>query len=391
MSSRQLGMVVCAWAALCTSEAAAQFEDEQPQLFLHGAIRCGECHEKMVKEWKSSAHAHAASDALYRTLATQAGAAECERCHAPLLSTAGKAYPAAAEGVTCQVCHSLKVVVPSISGAKLEPQLQDSTMYGPLCNAKPHYFHKMGCSPLHEQSAFCGGCHLYYAKSNAQPQGPNLPVYTEFEDWQNSPANKQGADCQSCHMPGTAGEVAKGSPRRKGVAHHGLWDVNQQMRKMGVSATIAQVTGDAQSVTVYMHLKNDGAGHYVPAGDPLHKLVLSVESFDEARKPVERVEHRFGRTLADQSGVEVPFYLAAKLKEDTRLAPGETREDVLKLRAPLNGSLRVVLSFLPASEEVTKAAGAAAAPAFIIAESQLLLKASRDGRRRKLPTNVKVN
>src|SRR5450631_4497876 len=113
MTRRQFAVLVWASATLWGTLALAQFEDEQPQLFLHQAIRCGECHEKMVKEWKTSAHSRATSDPLYRALAAQAGAGECTRCHAPLMSTEGKAHPAAAEGVTCQVCHSIKAVEPS--------------------------------------------------------------------------------------------------------------------------------------------------------------------------------------------------------------------------------------------------------------------------------------
>src|SRR5262249_2448779 len=158
---------------------AVPFDEEgKDELFVHNAVRCAECHEKMHKEWKTSAHARAKSSPTYLSLAKTGDAGKCTGCHAPLMKTAAAKYPAGSEGVTCDVCHSLKEAKPSPEFAPLQLQLTDTVKYGPLCDAKQHYFHKMGCSPLHEESALCGACHLYYAKN---ARGEPLPVYTEYE------------------------------------------------------------------------------------------------------------------------------------------------------------------------------------------------------------------
>ena len=42
------------------------------KVFVHGAGRCGECHEKMYDEWETSAHAKAATSPLYKAAVADA-------------------------------------------------------------------------------------------------------------------------------------------------------------------------------------------------------------------------------------------------------------------------------------------------------------------------------
>ena len=67
-------------------------------VFVHTSVRCGECHVKMLDEWKTSAHSRAMSSPLYRAARKQAPSkASCDRCHAPLSRYIPLGEPAVAE------------------------------------------------------------------------------------------------------------------------------------------------------------------------------------------------------------------------------------------------------------------------------------------------------
>ena len=73
--------------------------------------------------------------------------------------------------------------------------------FGPRCDLKDHYFHRMGCSPEHKEAEMCGACHWW------EPKG--VPVFTEYADWKAGPA-REGKPCQDCHMPKDEGRDRDG-------------------------------------------------------------------------------------------------------------------------------------------------------------------------------------
>jgi hypothetical protein len=298
------------------------------ELFVTPAVRCNECHEKMVAEWKGSAHARSAKSAAFvamRALAPDPLA--CDRCHAPLRSIA--VPPAlSGEGVTCDVCHTLSEVTPTKSGATLTLHADDNVKYGPLCDAKAHYFHKMGCSPLHERSQLCGGCHWLDA------------VYTEYSEW-SAAKDKDGAECQGCHMPGASAEVAKSAGVRKKVPHHGLLGKKGDLFSDAASLVV-HLSESGGEVTVETELTNDGAGHAIPAGHPGRRLVLSVRSLDEQGAIAGEQQKEFARIYRDADGKEAPFFLATQ-HDDTRLLPNATDRSRFTIAVPKKGALSVQL------------------------------------------------
>ena len=76
------------------------------------STRCAECHGKMAEEWRGSVHAQSGRSPLYAQLAAAApeGGVVCAGCHTPLVPLGGADLPAAREGVTCDVCHTIKDV-----------------------------------------------------------------------------------------------------------------------------------------------------------------------------------------------------------------------------------------------------------------------------------------
>lgn len=324
------------------------------------AARCGECHGRTESQWRGSAHAQADTSALYRAMRTDARTTSCDRCHAPLRAVA-PTDPVAAEGVSCDVCHTISSVqVGRIGGAGFALRLDDAVRYGPLCDAKPHYFHSMGCSPLHEAAEFCAACHNW---SRQLPNGTTLALYPEYQEWLEESAVGSGISCQSCHMPGERAEVAVGWPERSGVPRHSFLG-RGDLRRRALTGR-ARVTLAPGKLTVHLALTNSGAGHAVPTGLPERQLRVSVELLDASGRVTASQEHLYGRVLVDAVGKVVPFYDATSELADTRIKPGETREDlfVLPLAAPLAaGQLRVSVLWRPISPTLAARLGVPAPP-----------------------------
>src|SRR5438045_1596112 len=90
------------------------------------AEKCGSCHEEIYQQWRTTAHAQAATDSVFWTFYQQAlrdtggsVAASCVTCHAPVATvtkelrvTGPVSLPVplsaiAKEGVTCDFCHTI--------------------------------------------------------------------------------------------------------------------------------------------------------------------------------------------------------------------------------------------------------------------------------------------
>ena len=321
------------------------------------AARCGECHGRTEAQWRSSAHAQADTSPLYRAMRVGARTASCDRCHAPLRTVAA-GDPIAAEGVSCDVCHTISSVqVSRVGGAGFALHLDDAVRYGPLCDAKPHYFHTMGCSPLHEAAEFCAACHNW---SVQLPSGGTLAIYPEYKEWLEESASGAGTSCQSCHMPGERAEVAVGWPERSGVPLHTFLGRGDLRRRALIGR--ARVSIAAGKLTVHVALTNSGAGHAVPTGLPERQLRVSVELVDNAGRIAAREEHVYGRTLVDATGKVVPFYEATRELADTRIRAGETREDTFVLLAAAVGQLRVSVAWRPISPSLAAKLGVTPPP-----------------------------
>ena len=305
---------------------------------LHTSIRCGECHEKMLTEWQGSGHSRAASSALYQASRKASGDPGCDGCHLPLAGRLGASAPAAREGVTCDACHTLRkvTVAAGVLRAEVELATDDMIRYGPLCDVKDHYFHRMGCSPLHREGELCAACHLLSRDAG----GTTLPIFTEYSDWKAGPYAAEGIVCQACHMPGDTAEVAVGSPPRDDVPHHGFLGRSGQLRQGALGLTLTARREGAELV-ITVDLVNRGAGHFVPAGLPERRLALQTTVFDKSLVIMSTARKEFGRTLTDDGGQPVPFYRATRLGPDTRIGPRQTSSSTLRVPAAGAGEVRV--------------------------------------------------
>lgn len=294
-------------------------------------------------EWRRSGHARAATSAVYLRMREDAKSPLCDRCHAPLRALA-PADPVAAEGVTCDVCHTLSAssLRPAVQGPlALHPE--DSRRYGPLCDTKPHYFHSMGCSPLHRESALCATCHDWTLGLAGGTQRAVLPQYQE---WLHSQSVTSAVECQSCHMPAARAEVAVGSGERASVREHGF----DRTRLLGKALrATAQLQLDGARGRLAITLENRGAAHAVPSGLPEHRIVVGVELRDDQGRVTTQSERSLGRFWVDAQGREAPFYRAVAESSDTRIAAGQSREVVFDLSLAGPARLRLYVHWLALS------------------------------------------
>jgi hypothetical protein len=315
-----------------------------PSRVLHPATRCGECHGAIAKEWKTSAHARAESSALYAAMRSKTDRDACDRCHAPLAKLAEADNFAIHDAVGCDVCHTVREV--STPGT-YEMHLNDIVKYGPLCDAKDNYFHKVGCSPFHGTSEFCSACHSLTWHT---PGGETLTVQSEFEEWRGSLYGGSRIECQSCHMPGAHDAVAVGSPARPGVPNHAFSLDELRKTALAVSVTVRDV---GKNLDVSVALKNNHAGHDIPSGLPERRLILRTSIVDAAGTSLKSAEHSYGRVLVDEQG-PAPFYAATRAAEDSRIAPLETRQQDFQLPAPDRGSVDVTVVFVDVAPDIAR-------------------------------------
>jgi hypothetical protein len=360
--------------------AAAPPDLAHDPLPVSAALRCEECHGRINGEWRASAHARAEDRPLYRAMRGKVAAAaldECDRCHSPFTGQSDPSEPGAHEGVNCDACHAVREVQVGRAGHGFTLHTEENVKYGPICDAKDHYFHKMGCSPLHEEGKFCSGCHLWYRTLSS---GKELPVFTEFEEWQDGPYGKAGMDCQRCHMPGQRAAVATGEKERSGVHGHGFLGADGKLRERALTLDVKANVADGR-VRVDADVTNSGAGHHVPSGLPAHQVVLQVSLLDKQGGELERAERPFQRVLVDEKDAEAPFYAAQKVARDTRIAAKEVRHETFDLDAhgPAAQEVRVDLVWREASPAVAAALGIGRGTEVTMQQRRVRLGARRKG------------
>jgi len=197
-----------------------------------------------------------------------------------------------------------------------------------------------------------------------------IPIFTEFAEWQKSPSGASGIMCQDCHMPGAVAEVAPGSPPRAGVPHHGFMGEDGELARRALELSLVAKRKGAR-VTVTTTVRNQGAGHAMPAGLPGRQLVLRVFSLDAAGTELARREVIYTRRLVDARGAEVPFYRAVAEAADSRIAAGEARAEALVFdNAEKAKAVRAALFIRAISPDITGSLSAEAVAEVLIHEEK---------------------
>lgn len=366
-----------------------------------GPRNCGTCHAETFREWQASAHARSAIGTHFRDLyeGTDSagrpgvswglrtefpdGVGVCASCHAPAIAEddpvrfdLGRIRGVASRGVHCDYCHKITGTgdrPPGLTHGSFDLRLArpaaGQVFFGPLDDVDRG---EDVFSPLYRQSRYCASCH----------EGTvfGVHVYSTYSEWLASPARREGKQCQDCHMAPT-GQMTNIAPGHGGVernpktlANHRFFAGGQEemlRRAVRMTATLHR-TDDG--VRAEVRVLAEGVGHRVPTGFLDRHLLLVVEGFDSAGKPLElvngprfgspagpslagRAGRLFGRVRADFGGHSpAPFWRGGTDPVDTRLHPGVA--DISEYIFPAGLTrLRVRVLYRRFWEEVVRAKG----------------------------------
>lgn len=329
---------------------------EEQQLLRHIASEdCGQCHQQIYDQWKSSMHAQstALSDPIhgsfYKTVVgdpSKEGVKKggkypiCLQCHAPTAAKDGKtditAMPVYNEGVNCVTCHSIT----KFKGTKIPEgglrlgmkayEYSDEKLQGPSGrNIHPVVDAKGKMSPVLEivgnasvlkTNAVCMGCH---------DQRKNANKVALCQTGSEISAAKGSDNCQLCHMP-----VVNGLADHSMVGGH-----SGKMVSKGMLMTM-DVKNDNGNHKVTVNMENK-LPHKFPTGAPFRNVYIIVTAFDQNGKTVWRNSQShpikddkksilmYG--LGNNEGKPVPPPMATQVLFDSRLKPHETKSIVYEL------------------------------------------------------------
>jgi nitrate/TMAO reductase-like tetraheme cytochrome c subunit len=318
---------------------------------------CANCHGEIYREWQGSGHARAATNPKFLALLKGSqrtwdvaaerpdGASVCASCHVPTLRSplsedVSTAHGVARSGVHCDYCHKV-VDAPTDKlgtrfgrdGLELLRTPGELLTFGPLEDAVRHG-EAFAALPLYKESRYCASCH----------EGVVFGVhaYGTYSEWLESPARQQGRQCQDCHMTPT-GKMTNIAPGKGGVrrnpstlaSHHFPGGQREMLQRSLQMKARAKSAGQLE-----IELIADHVGHRVPTGFSDRQVLLVVEAFDAADRPVALLEGErlpasagkwrgkagmlYAKQLFDSKGHSpLPFWRPVEKVADTRLLPQE--------------------------------------------------------------------
>ncbi len=334
---------------------------------------CGNCHGEIYREWAGSAHANSATNRRFLNLFAgtdwhgrrvggwslwdqkREGAGVCAACHAPTFRDPAFTYDfravkgVARRGVHCDYCHKVADAPTDRLGLRfgrdgltlLRPADGQQLFFGPLDDA-----HREGesfaYSPLYKESRYCASCHEGVVFG--------VHVYGTYSEWLDSPARRQGRQCQDCHMTPT-GRLTNVAPAKGGIerdprtlaGHRFPGGQRDRLRRCLKVTAVPERT--AIGLRVAVEVRADNVGHRVPTGFIDRNLVLVVMGLDRDGRTLPlrdgpRLPASAGRgfaglpgrlyakELTDGDGRLRPFWLAEGEPQDTRLFPGRPERSV---------------------------------------------------------------
>lgn len=282
MKQRPLVLTVVSVAALAVFAApGALGAQAAASLDFRTSSHCASCHTNLKTakgedasiegDWRGSIMANAARDPYWQgsvrrevldhPQASEAIQTECATCHMPLEFLqdkaqghgteifkrlpfhAGDADDAAADGVSCTVCHQIQSTglgTPATYSGNFNvaaPGTQPRPLFGPFDEPdRVGKIHVVSTGYTTVESAhirdagLCGSCHTLYT-TTLGPDGKaagKLPEQMPYLEWLHSDY-KDKQTCQDCHMPAVEGQAMiaslMGQPR-EGVRLHSFVGAN---------------------------------------------------------------------------------------------------------------------------------------------------------------------
>lgn len=224
---------------------------------------CTGCHEDVTAEWSASAHRAAFTNDLFQNEWQLHRDPWCVRCHAPAADASAPSGVAAADGISCAVCHVVGGVIVSSRASASAP-------------------HEVRVDPAFGTEAQCARCHSVAFPPSVRV-APGQALQDTITEWQRSGAP---GPCQDCHMPA----VASVRPHRSHVFPGGR-DEALLSSSLRVTASAWCVNGRTR---VELLLEAAAVGHDVPTGDVFRRLEVSAAPHARpAARALENLERRF--------------------------------------------------------------------------------------------------
>ena len=301
--------------------------------------KCGQCHKELYNDWKRSLHADASGNAIFKAAYMQVYFEQGERarpaclgCHAPVAyfnNDPKLTQPISREGVSCDFCHSIAEALP---GTPEGPQFRfefGGVKQGPLKNSKSPA-HQTHFNALYQQSLFCKGCHEQKSRSG-------VSMISTWSEWKDSPYPDKGITCQKCHMEQIPGKTVTSSVQkdtRHQISNHDIAAGHSlTKRRQALEIKIVGIETHKNRIRVQVDLTNTGAGHKMPTGLPVKKIILVVKVEGTTGGHRQSQQRVYQKVVADAQGkavtqvVDLMLGKAKRVVSDNRIAPLETRRE----------------------------------------------------------------
>lgn len=314
--------------------------------------KCKRCHLRVFEEWEASAQSRSiltstfrVSLERYRQTSGDTEGAMCFRCHAPSVLE----YPdhtsvyikeiesgdPRLDGVGCSQCHLIKEVDPKQHPPHPLYQLE-RTVFGSYKKPAENLAHQSIPLPLYSQSQYCVTCH------------ENLPGYEKLPDllgpWQQSKKQKEGINCQACHMPEAFGESANGERNRK-IANHSFPGRFGKVRADAIKLEVeTEVKGKESEVTVTVQSL---VPHNLPLPHPgWSRMVLDLTILGKNLRTTYNERRYYERVFGDKAGKPTVFdFEAVTVLKENVLKPEEKRIETFTFPTPKDApSMDVVVT-----------------------------------------------
>lgn len=225
---------------------------------------CTRCHEEVTAEWSASAHRAAFTNDLFQNEWRLHEDPWCVRCHAPAADPNAPSGDAAADGISCAVCH---VVDGAIVSARASGQAP----------------HEVRVDPAFGTEAQCAKCHSVAFPPSVRV-APGQALQDTITEWERSGAP---GPCQDCHMP----VVASAAPHR---SHEFPGGRDEALLSRSISVTASARCVNGARTRVQLRLESGEVGHDVPTGDVFRRLEVSAALRSRpASRAFENLERRF--------------------------------------------------------------------------------------------------
>jgi len=285
------------------------------------AETCGNCHQAIYAEWRTSMHSAAYTDPFFQAYWRKDEYEwSCLTCHTPLENQLEQRIvqfekgnfnqPQFApnnrfdaelqqEGITCAACH-----------------LRDGIIYGPYPAEQLNAPHPVAFDKRFLSESICLGCHEVTAKSFSFLRSG---ICGTGGEWKDGPYIKKGYRCQTCHMPEVTRPLMTGRKRLKNGRH--LWRGGHSPEQVAKALTITATPVTNNQVRI--DITNSGAGHNFPTGDPDREVFITARLISEDGKVLETEELHIQRII-----IWKPVMIELS---DNRIAPLETRSLLLTI------------------------------------------------------------